>query len=191
MLTGRVQHGLHLLALMDLPARVETFGLFSFACCLLGSLASPFFPLAINVGVALLALVACRSRSEAQLLGYCGAVVFTLVTDLLFLFRSASAWGAAMIVVNVVCKLGGASNAYRLCSMVDALGNDDELSASEEGGSSRYPSAYQAPLAKEDYQALAAEAASACHLERSLGDSRGRPGVKLHTSARAAHAAHR
>ena len=60
---------------LDLASKIEVFALASFTCSLLGSL-SPSFPLAANLGVALVALLACRGRSEAQLTGLCGFCLF-------------------------------------------------------------------------------------------------------------------
>ena len=153
MLSGRMQSGLQTFAFLDLPGRVETFGLLSFCCCMLGSLGE--FPLSANLGVALLALVACRSKSEAQCLCVCGASMFTILTDFFFITSNPSAWGTAMAIINAALKLGCANNAYKLCSSSQFGG--DELSQPEEG----FPRAYHAPpLQSEDYAALAADAAS-------------------------------
>lgn len=160
MISGRMRQGLQAFMFLDVPERVETFGLLSFSCCLLGS-QSVTFPLAVNIAVALLALIAARSRSDAQLLGLCAFVAFTSATDLLQVFH-CSAWGAAMLTVNLVLKFGAASNAYRLVGM-PILASDNGLGAVEHGcGSSGPPSGpYQAPpLAAADYEALAVEAAS-------------------------------
>ena len=142
MLSGRLQSSLQAFAHLDLAARVETFGLLSFCCCLLGSLGK--FPLAINLGVALLALVACRSKSEAQCMCMCGGAIFTIVTDFVYITTNPSGWGAAMVVVNAALKLGCASNAHKLSSHLGG----DELSPPEEG----FPRAYHVPpLQPEEY----------------------------------------
>lgn len=179
-LSGRMQDSFQSFLFLDLPARIETFGLLSFCCCLLGSLASKF-PLPVNIGVALLALSACRSRSEAQCLCMCGAAAFTVATDVLYMVAFPSGWGAALTLLNAVLKLGAASNAYRLYGALGG-GGDDELGDAEEGGSggaagpssaSAFPSAFQSgayePAQQQpDYAAIAAEAASK---HSGIGDS--------------------
>ena len=171
MISGRMRQGLQAFMFLDVPERVETFGLLSFSCCLLGSLGHNAiginnFPLTVNLAVALLALLASRSRSEAQLLGLCGFVGFTILTDLFVLLR-CSAWGAAMLIVNIVLKGGAASNALR---MVGAnLGNDEALAPADHGIGPPMAN-YQAPqsLGPADYEAMAAEAATK-HV--GIGDS--------------------
>mmetsp|Transcript_18011 Transcript_18011/g.46045 ORF Transcript_18011/g.46045 Transcript_18011/m.46045 type:complete len:159 (+) Transcript_18011:84-560(+) len=143
MISGRIRRGWQAFMFLDVPERVETFALLSFACCLLGSLG--IFPVSVNLAVALLGLVAARSHSDAQLLGLCGFVAFTIATDIMQLFR-CSAWGASMLAVNVVLKFGAASNAYR---MVGEPGPDDGLSTAESPGGYTGAS-YQAPLGNED-----------------------------------------
>ena len=157
MATGRLQNGLRSFMYLDLPSRIETFGLLSFSCSLLGNLGK--FPIAANLAVALLAIVACRSRSEAQLLGLCGFALFTSVTDIIFMASSPSFWGTVFIVLNMLLKMGAASNAYRLCGA--ALEGSESLETSDEGQAG-YPSAYQAPssLGAEEFPSFASEAAS-------------------------------
>ena len=158
MVFGRLQSAMQSFMFLDMPARVETFGLLSFACCLLASLSQ--FPLAVNLGVALLAVMASRSKSEGQLLALCGFAMFTVMTDLLFMAAHASAWSGLLMLVNIAIKLACASSAYRLAGILNELGGDDKLPAAAEGGTASFPAAgYQAPLGTEDYAALAAEAA--------------------------------
>ena len=143
---------------LDVPDRIETFGLLSFSCCLLGSL-SQSFPLSINIGVALFILIASRNRRDSVLLGLCGFCAFTAVTDLLQLLH-CSFWGGSMSLVNIILKIGAASNAYRIVGREDVgLSDVDEGSAHYSIGDAN---GYRAPLATEDYEALAAEAASKC-----------------------------
>ena len=161
MMSGRLRRGWQTFLLLDVPERVETFGLLSFSCCLLGSLGT--MPLTVNLAVAVQILAASRSRSDAQLLGVCGFAAFTSVTDFLQLAH-CTAWGGAMLIVNVVLKFGAASNAYR---MIGEPGLDDGLDAADDGGLSSAP--YRAPtLADEDYRALAVEAAGR---QASVGSS--------------------
>ena len=103
MVSGRLRQGLQAFIYLAVPERVEMFGLLSMSCCLLGSLGE--FPLAVNLAVALLALIACRSGSDAQLLALCGFATFTIITDLMHIFR-CSAWGGAMLIINAVLKAG-------------------------------------------------------------------------------------
>lgn len=120
------------------------------------------FPLEVNFSIALLALLAMRSRSEAQLLGLVVFALFTTMTDVVFLCSEASGWGGVMTALNMVLKLGLALHAYRICSVSDGLSADDGLGASDEGGNGGYPTAYHAPtsgLTQDDYAALAVEAA--------------------------------
>ena len=60
---------------LDVPAKVETLALASFGCTLLGNLSE--FPAPENFAIALLAMLASRTRSEAQLVGLIGFVLFT------------------------------------------------------------------------------------------------------------------
>lgn len=134
-------------AFLDRPARVEVFALASFGCCLLGSLVDAF-PLAANLAVAQLALLASRSRSEAQLIALCGFVLFTAVTDVIFMCVSPSGWGGMMIILNIVLKLSYATQAYRLCYTLSHFAGygDEPLPTSDAGpASGAYPPAYQAP----------------------------------------------
>ena len=153
MFSGRIRAGMQAFMFLDVPERVETFGLLSFSCSLGGSLGTNF-PTAVNLAIALLALVAARSRSDAQLLGLCVFVGCTILTDLMQLFH-CSAWAGAMLMFNAVLKFGAATNAYR---MVGAGGYGDDDANSGRGLPPAAP--YQAPLGADDYASLAAEAAS-------------------------------
>jgi hypothetical protein len=138
-------------AFLDTPSKIEVFALGSFSTCLLGSLAR--FPLPANLAIALLGLLACRSRSEAQLAGLCGFCVFTTITDLIEMARGGtSGWGGTMCILNIILKLFMAANAYRI---VDALGALDEMAPNDDLGepgqvgsgsaASGFPTAYHAP----------------------------------------------
>ena len=155
--------------LLDTPSKIEVIALGSFSCCMLGSLSNSF-PLAANLAVALLALVACRARSEAQLAGLCGFCLFTTITDIINLCVRPSGWGGTMTIVNIFLKLSLATQAYRLSDALSAFAIDDELPAAPgDGGaggtpgssSGGYPTAYHAPALEEaDYDSLAAERAA-------------------------------
>lgn len=127
--------------LLDVPSRVEVLALASFSCCLLGDLGE--FPLASNLAVAVLALVACRSRSEAQLVAFCGFAIYTTITDVIFMCTIASSWGGAMTTFNIVLKLAAATNAYKMCATLSTM-SGEELGMGDDDDA--YPSAaYQAP----------------------------------------------
>ena len=141
---------------LDVPAKMEVLALASFCCCLLGSMSSAF-PLAQNIGIALLALLACRGNSEAQLAAACAFSLFTTVTDIIIMFANPSGWGGAMTTLNLLLKLAIAAHAYRMCETLGALA--DEIPSSVEGGcgsgaagstSGGYPVAYHAPALKDD-----------------------------------------
>jgi hypothetical protein len=133
---------------LDLPQKVESLALASFCCCLLGDLGA--FPLASNLGIALLGLVAIRARSEAQLISLCGFIMFTAVGDLFFVCTEADSWGGVFTVMNMVLKLGMGQYAFRMYTAFDALaaaGDIGEIEPPEhDGGSSSFPAAsYTAP----------------------------------------------
>ena len=143
---------------LDLASKIEVFALASFTCSLLGSL-SPSFPLAANLGVALVALLACRGRSEAQLTGLCGFCLFTTVTDIIAIATRCTMWAGTMATLNIMLKFGTASHAYRLCDAVGALAADELAPSDERGGavgsSAGYPTA-SAALTDDDYNAAEA-----------------------------------
>tara|TARA_B110001452_G_scaffold259893_1_gene256784 strand:+ start:1009 stop:1674 length:666 start_codon:yes stop_codon:yes gene_type:complete len=164
LLSSRAQQWAVAFTFMDPAAKVELLCLLSFTVCILGSLAE--FPVALNLGVALLGLLSSRSGSEAQMLAFCLFVVMTTVTDVIFMTSRPSGWGGFMIVLNLCCKLTAATQSYRLAESSQALATD-ELGPDpmEQGG--HVPVSHEslaAPLAREDYQALASEAAGACDL---------------------------
>ena len=163
-------------AFLDAPSKLEVFALSSFSCCLLGSLSSTF-PLAANLAVALLALIACRGNSEAQLAGVCGFCFFTIITDVIAMCTRMSGWGGTMTTLNVLLKLGIAANAYRLVDDIGILAAEDGMAPSADvrgascssavgvgnsavgsaGGG--FPSAYHAPaMGDDDYVSMASEA---------------------------------
>ena len=148
-------------AYLDLPSKLEVFALSSFACCMLGGLSSSY-PFATNSAVALLALVACRSRSEAQLACLCGFSLYTTITDIIAVCIHPTGWGGVMTIANLVLKLNLAIYSYRLMDALSEL--SDEMAPRDEGTSgpaaSGFPTAYHAPSLKDDdYAAMAAEAA--------------------------------
>lgn len=162
--SSRAQQWAVAFTFMDPAAKVELLCLLSFTACILGSLSE--FPVALNLGVALLGLLSSRSGSEAQMLAFCLFVVMTTVTDVIFMTSQPSGWGGLMIVLNLGCKLAAATQSYRLAESGQALAAD-ELGPDpmERGG--HVPVSHEslaAPLAREDYQALASEAAGACEL---------------------------
>ena len=111
-------------AFLDLPSRIEVLALASISCCLLGNLAIAF-PLAENLALALLALVAIRHRSEVQLIALCGFCAFTTITDIVFMCTYASGWGGTMTALNIFLKLAVAVQAHKLSSALGAL--DDQF----------------------------------------------------------------
>lgn len=159
-------------AFLDLPSRVEVLALASFSCCLLGNLAAEF-PLAENLSLALLALLATRSRSEVQLVALVGFSAFTTITDVVFMCTYATGWGGTMTALNIFLKLGVAAHAHKLVSALDAL--DDQFGGmsavpscsgagggSCSGGGGGYPTAgYTAPRGPPDVDDYADEAAAA------------------------------
>lgn len=146
-------------AFLDLPSRIEVLALASFSCCLLGNLAAAF-PLAENLAIALLALLAARSRSEVQLVALFGFCMFTTVTDVVFMCTYAGGWGGAMTAMNIFLKLGAASHAHKLWNAAGLL--DDSLGGMppRDDGSAGYPTAsYAAPTQPPvDYEDVAADA---------------------------------
>ena len=159
---------------LDVPSKIEVLALGSFSCCLLGSL-STGFPLPVNLAVALLALLACRARSEAQLAGLCGFGLFTIITDIIAICTRPTGWGGTMTAFNIFLKLSVAGHAYRLCDALGALDdmapvNGDEGAVVAGGGGSGaavgYPTAYHAPVAsmsEDDLATMSAEAADLKH----------------------------
>ena len=138
-------------AFLDLPSCIEVLALASFSCCLLGNLAESF-PLSENLALALLALLATRTRSEVQLLALCGFCLFTIITDVVFMCTEAGGWGGAMTLLNILLKLAMASGAQKLCYALEALSEDmggmmaGGRSACTGLGAGAYPSAsYAAP----------------------------------------------
>ena len=162
LLSSRAQQWAVAFTFMDPAAKVELLCLLSFTVCILGSLSA--FPVALNVGVALLGLLSSRSGSEAQMLAFCLFVVMTTITDVIFMTSEPSGWGGFMIVLNLCCKLTAATQSYRLAETSQALATDElPPDPMERGG--HVPVSHEslaAPLAREDYQALASEAAGAC-----------------------------
>ena len=143
-------------AFLDAPSKIEALAMGSFSCCMLGSL-SHSFPLAANLSIALLALLAIRGRSEAQLAGLCGFCLFTTLTDIINLCYWSTGWAGTMTILNIFIKLSMASYAYRIC---DALAADDVLPSADDyaaadaphgaGSSGGYPAVYHSPPLKEE-----------------------------------------
>lgn len=160
MLGARAQQWAVAFSFMDPAAKVELLCLLSFTVCILGSLSE--FPVAVNLGVALLGLVSSRNGGEAQLLAMCFFAALTTVTDIIFMTTQPSGWGGFAILLNFFCKLGAATQAYRQCETSQRLATD-ELPADpmERGGHAVSHAGLAAPLAREDYQSLASEAAGA------------------------------
>ena len=142
-------------AFLDLPSRIEVLALASISCCLLGNLAIAF-PLAENLALALLALLAIRNRSEVQLIALCGFCAFTTITDIVFMCTYASGWGGTMTALNVFLKLSIAVQAHKLSSALGAL--DDQFGGMAAvpqggGGGGGYPTAgYVAPSGPPDVE---------------------------------------
>ena len=162
-------------AFFDLPSKLEAFALGSFSCCLLGSM-SAAFPLPQNIGIALLALIACRGYSEAQLAATTGFCLFTTITDFILMCANPTGWGGAMTILNILLKLAMAAHAYRMCDQVGALAEGMATSVEGDatmarGGTARasgaYPAAtYHAPAFKDDdYSAAMPSADDASDVE--------------------------
>ena len=163
---GRARQWATAFTFMDPAAKLELLCLVSFALCVLGSLV--VFPVAVNLAIALLGLSSCRSGSEAQLIAVCFFAVLTTVTDVIFICTRPSTYGGFMTLLNLVVKLAAATQAYRLLDAGGRYGaadRSDELPAHPMGGGGAYQpraDALAAPLAREDYQALAVHRAAAC-----------------------------
>ena len=164
-------------ASLDAPAKMEVIALSSFAACLLGG----DWPAAFNLSIALLALLAVRTRSDAQLCALCGFAIYTSITDFVYLFAEpSSGWGSAMLILNIVLKVGLATNSYALFGTGDdgmPMGGADDVdavggrgnnfaggggSSSASGAGGGFPSAsYIAPAVDStvDYESMAADAA--------------------------------
>jgi len=124
--------------------KVELCCLASFLCCLMGSFDS--FPLAVNLAITLLGLMACRSKSEAQYLAMVAFCGISAITDVVWICNESTGWGSCMVVINLVPKLSAANYTFRLSRVLA----DDDL---ENIGQSA-----EVQLVVEDYQALATEA---------------------------------
>lgn len=140
---------------LDQMQKCELCCLLSFCCCFIGSLAA--FPLATNLSIALLGLLACRKDgTEPQRVAFIFFCGVSTVTDIVFMSSVANGWGwgGVMTVINMVAKTVAATLAFRLC--------DTFRSLRETGGDSsaglQVDSVRQRPLARADYHALAAEA---------------------------------
>ena len=160
---GRARQWAVAFTFMDPAAKLELLCLLSFAVCVLGSLV--VFPVAVNLAIALLGLSSCRSGSEAQLIAVCFFAVLTTVTDVVFMCTRPSTYGGFMTLLNLVVKLAAATQSYRLLDAGGRYGlSTDELPADPMGGGGAYQpraDALAAPLAREDYQALAVYRAAA------------------------------
>jgi len=165
-ISARAQQWAAAFSFMDPAAKVECLCLLSFAVCVLGSLAE--FPLAVNLAIAVLGLSSCRSGSEAQLLAVCFFAGMTTITDIIFMCTRPSGYGGFMTLFNLVLKLAAATQSYRLCETGQRL-SPEGLPPDPIGGGYAAPShdGLAAPLAREDYQALASEAAE----KHSSGDA--------------------
>jgi hypothetical protein len=142
---------------MDPAAKVECLCLLSFAVCILGSLAE--FPLEVNLAIAVLGLSSSRSGSEAQLLGVCFFAVLSTITDIIFMCTKPSGYGGFITMLNLALKLAAATQSYRLCETGQRI-SQEELPPDPIGGGYQGPTEHlAAPLAREDYQALASQAA--------------------------------
>ena len=141
---------------MDPAAKLELLCLVSFAVCVLGSLV--VFPVAVNLAIALLGLSSCRSGSEAQLIAVCFFAVLTTVTDVVFMCTRPSTYGGFMTLLNLVVKLAAATQSYRLLDAGGRYGLSNDMPPDPIGDGGAYQprtDALAAPLAQEDYQALA------------------------------------
>lgn len=153
MLGARAQQWAVAFTFMDPAAKVECMCLLSITACILGSLSE--FPVAVNLAVALLGLFNSRNGSEAQLMAMCFFAALTTITDIIWMCTRPSGWSGLMIILNLVVKCAAATQSYRLCEASQRLSPDDPM------GSDYQPSheTLAAPLAREDYHALASEAA--------------------------------
>merc|ERR1719178_400578 len=89
--------------------RVEVTCILSFFVCLLGSFDGPHFPLAINLSVALLGLICCRSKNDLMYVAYVFFWALTAITDIIFVCTKPSGFGVLMVCLNLLPKLAGAT----------------------------------------------------------------------------------
>ena len=153
---GRARQWAVAFTFMDPAAKLELLCLVSFAVCVLGSLV--VFPVAVNLAIALLGLSSCRSGSEAQLIAVCFFAVLTTVTDVVFMCTRPSTYGGFMTLLNLVVKLAAATQSYRLLDAGGRYGLSNDMPPDPIGDGGAYQpraDALAAPLAQEDYQALA------------------------------------
>ena len=153
---GRARQWAVAFTFMDPAAKLELLCLVSFAVCVLGSLV--VFPVAVNLAIALLGLSSCRSGSEAQLIAVCFFAVLTTVTDVVFMCTRPSTYGGFMTLLNLVVKLAAATQSYRLLDAGGRYGLSNDMPVDPIGDGGAYQpraDALAAPLAQEDYQALA------------------------------------
>ena len=161
---GRARQWAVAFTFMDPAAKLELLCLVSFAVCVLGSLV--VFPVAVNLAIALLGLSSCRSGSEAQLIAVCFFAVLTTVTDVVFICTRPSptsssfalTYGGFMTLLNLVVKLAAATQSYRLLDAGGRYGLSNDMPPDPIGDGGAYQpraDALAAPLAQEDYQALA------------------------------------
>ena len=172
-------------ASLESPAKMEVIALSSFGASLLGG----DWPAAFNLAIALLALLAIRTRSDAQLCALCGFAIYTSITDFVYLFAEpSSSWCSAMLILNIAFKVGLATNAYVLFGTGDdgmPMGGVDDVDVGGVrggglggGGGPSVPSAgggfpsasYIAPAVDStvDYESMAADAADK---HASMGDA--------------------
>ena len=159
----------HVFANCSTAGKVELCCLASILVCMLGSLGK--FPSAINLAVALLGLISCRSRSDAQHLAMVLYSALSCVLDVVFMCNYPSGWGSLLTVVNLIPKLAAGMYAFHLSHVLS--GESDGLAVDDR------PEAFPTPtarmhLAGEDYESLATEALEKHSLAAAgsnLGDS--------------------
>jgi hypothetical protein len=113
-------------AYLDLASKVETLALASFFVLVLASHTAGF-PIVVNFAVTLLALLACRSRSELQLNALVGFVLISSVTDIVYMAVTSSGWGLLFCLLNLPLKGLFALACFRLSPAEDS----EELAGSE------------------------------------------------------------
>ena len=121
-------------AQLDVAAKLEVLALSSMSACILGY----DFPSTFSLAIALLALLAVRTRSDAQLIALCGFSVYTSVTDFVYIFTdSSSTWSSVMLILNIAIKALMATNAFRLFGSGEdgmSMGAADDAAAMDIGG---------------------------------------------------------
>ncbi|KAL3925620.1 MAG: hypothetical protein SGPRY_003604 [Prymnesium sp.] len=162
-LGARLQQTAVAVKYLDASLKVELFSILSMACCILGAENTSYMlttnrtlnPSSIYRPSALLGIICASGGSETQLVAFCLFCFFTTITDIIQMCARPNGWAGLWSAINLVCKLCAAMNASSYSVTFRRLAGDYTLEAAPEGSYQ----GYQRPLASEDYQAMATEAA--------------------------------